>query len=264
MQDFKKALIQADLTPSQAEILDYLYQHKDAKASEIASKIGRSRAIVYKELEELVKIGILEKTERPNQVAVFSANHPSLLTKLLEERENQLKKDRELLNSYLPDMVSSYNLIQNKPGVRFFEGEDGIKKVLEDSLTSKSTIMTFADIEAIVRYIKEINENYVAKRDKLGIKKQAILVDSKFGRDYLQNYHRATTDMKFFDHKLFPFQSVMQVYDGKTSYITLNDNNMIGIIIEDQAIFQMNKSIFEHAWATALTFDQLPPFSNAQ
>ena len=48
---FKKALLQTDLTPTQAEILDFLYQNKEAKASVIAKKIQRSRAIVYKELE---------------------------------------------------------------------------------------------------------------------------------------------------------------------------------------------------------------------
>ena len=95
---FKKVLLQADLTSSQAEILDYLYQNKEAKASKIAKKIKRSRAIVYKEGEELANLGIIEIIDKPNQVSIYQAKHPSELRKLLDLRENKLKKDKELLN----------------------------------------------------------------------------------------------------------------------------------------------------------------------
>ena len=62
----KKVLQQVNLTPSQTEILEFLYQNKEARASTIAKQIKRSRAIVYKEIEELAKLQIIEKKEKPN------------------------------------------------------------------------------------------------------------------------------------------------------------------------------------------------------
>jgi hypothetical protein len=57
--------------------------------------------------------------------------------------------------------------------------------------------------------------------------------------------------MKFIDHKLYPFNSVMQIYDGKISYITLSKTSKIGVIIEDKNIYQMHKSLFEYIWSKA-------------
>jgi hypothetical protein len=67
--------------------------------------------------------------------------------------------------------------------------------------------------------------------------------------------------MKFIDHRLYPFNSVMQIYEGKVSYITLSDKGMIGVIIQDSNIYQMHKSIFEYVWSGAKGFNQLAPLS---
>lgn len=248
---FKKVLLQTDLTPSQAEILEYLYQNKEGKASEIAKTIKRSRAIVYKELEELSKLGVVEKIEKPNKVTVFCASHPSNLNKLIEKKEAQLKKDKELLNNYLPDIISSFNLINNKPGIRLYEGEDGIKKVLEDSLTAKSTIRTYVDIESIVKYMDEINKEYVKKRERLGIKKMGLILESDFAKEYLKNYYSAVTDTKILKKEFVEFKAIMQIYDNKISYITLSPENKIGVIIEDPNIYLMHKTLFDFNWQSA-------------
>ncbi len=254
---FKKVLLRADLTPSQAEILEYLYQNKEAKASEIAKKIKRSRAIVYKEVEELANIGVIERIDAPNKVSVFRANHPSQLQKLLDSRENKLKKDRELLNNYLPDMISGYNLTHNKPGVRFFEGMDGIKKVLWDTLSSQEAIMAYSDIEAIDKYANKLNKEYVEKRKKLGVKKRGIVKDSPFSRNFLKNYFTDITENRFISGELFPFNTLLQIYDNKIAYATLSKESMIGVIIEDKNIYQLHKSLFENTWQNAKTLDQL-------
>ena len=66
--------------------------------------------------------------------------------------------------------------------MQFFEGEEGIKKVLEDSLYSKEEISSYADITSIQKYIPKINEWYVDQREKKGIKKKGILLDTPEAR----------------------------------------------------------------------------------
>ena len=43
----------------------------------------------------------------------------------------------------------------------------------------------------------------------------------------------------------------MQIYDGKISYISLSEGQMIGTIIEDQAIYKMHKALFDFTWSRA-------------
>lgn len=248
---FEKILQKAELTATQAEILSFLYQNEKAKASEIAKKIKKSRAIVYMDLEELADKGLIKKTDKPNQVSFFTAEHPNKLEGLIKTKVKQVKKDEQEFNNYLPDLVSAYNLTQNKPGVKFYEGEEGIKKVIYDTFTSKETVFTYADIETINKYIKEINDAYAKKRDEAGLKKKIIFSDTPYSRERLKTYHTATTDSKIIPG-LTNFHTVMQIYDNKISYITLSDKKMIGIIIESEEIYQMQKILFENAWKSAL------------
>lgn len=245
---YQKALLQTNLNPTQAEILECLYGLKDSKASEIASKIDKSRTIVYKELEELNRLGLVLKKERPNQPTVFQAEHPSALNKIIEKRELELKKDKELLTSYLPDMISHYNLRQSKPGVRYFEGEEGVWKILNDTLESKTEILTIADVEAVELYLKEINQEYVRQRNRKGIKKRLLALDSAYARIHFHNPSEHT-DVKLAKLQIDPFSTSLQIYDGKIAYITMTETQLSGTIIEDKNIYSMHKALFDYTWS---------------
>lgn len=257
---YKDIFTQIGLSANEAIVYEYLLKNGESPAGVIIKKTPLKRGVVYNTLADLIKKElVLEKAK--DKIAFFSPNHPDILREFIDGQEAQIKKAKKTLEVNLPPIISSFNLVSGRPGVRYFEGIDGIKKVLADSLTASGTICAYSDIEAIVKYIDDINKDYVAKRDKLGIAKKGIVIDSPFAREYLKNYHLQTTYTRFIDYKLYPFNSVMQIYDGKISYITLSDVSKIGVIIEDQNIFQLHKSIHEYMWERAMAFDQLPPLS---
>lgn len=245
---YEKILQKTNLTSTQAEIMDYLLQTEESKASTIASKIKKSRAIVYRDLEELASLGLVEKKEKSNQITTFIAEHPSKLEKLMEQREKTLENDKKELQNFLPDLVSTYNLAHNRPGVKFYEGDEGIKKVLEDTLSSKTEIYTIADTSSITGNIKKINENYVKQRKKKEIKKNLIVPEST--RERFENGGDEYTDIRFLKEDYYDFKTGMQIYDDKISYQTLDEKNKIGVIIEDQNIYKMHKLLFEYIWNT--------------
>ena len=125
---------------------------------------------------------------------------------------------------------------------------------MQDSLTSKTEIYSYADIESIVKYIDDINKKYVKQRKKLGIKKRGIMLDTPFARKYLANYYEEITETKLIKQDAPPFQNVMQIYDNKISYITLSDKFIIGVIIADRYIYQMHKYLFEYLWQLVQSF----------
>ena len=243
---YENILQKTDLTPTQAEIMDYLLQIEEAKASVIATKIKRSRAIVYRDLEELVDLGVVKKKEKANQVTTFQAEHPSKLEKLMEKREKELENDKKEFSNFLPDLISAYNLAHNRPGVKFYEGEEGIKKVLEDTLSSKTEIYTVANPGALQGNLAKINQNYVKKRLEKGVKKKLILPES--ARENFNQSEDEYTEIRFLKEEYYYFQTGMQIYDGKISYQTLDSKNNIGVIIEDQNIYSMHKLLFEYIW----------------
>ena len=264
---YEKILQQIGLNEKEAVIYEFILKRGTVSAREILKNVGKAikttRSNLYNVLAGLKKKGLLAE-KRKKDKNVFEIESPAVLFSLFSEMTKRTEQAQKNLSAIMPELSSLYNLTTQKPVVRFFEGIEGIKRVLDDSLTSKTIIYTYADIEAIVKYIDKINKDYVKKRDELGIKKRAVIIDSKFARNYLKDYHIETTDIRFIDHKLYPFSSVVQIYQKKISYITLSNKGMIGVIIEDPNIYQLNKSIFEYVWASARKFGQLPPLSKAQ
>jgi len=248
---YKNVFLRAGLTPTQSEILDFLYEKKESKASDIAKGIKKSRAIVYKDLDELVNFKIVERIDGTNQVSIFRIEHPSNIEKFFESRENKLKKDKELFNNYLPDLISSYNLMSNKPGVRFYEGIEGLKKTLDDTLNSKTDIYLFLNKEALQEEesFRDINESYKSKRERKGIKKKILRLGERpfheptTGKDY-----EKITEIKYFKDDSLPFKSSIQIYDNKISLQIFNQGKIISIIIENKHIYEMNKVWFDYLW----------------
>ncbi len=241
---FKKVLLQADLTPSQAEILEYLYQNKEAKASEIAKKIKRSRAIVYKEVEELANIGVIERIDGPNQVSIFRANHPSQLKKLLDLRENKLKKDRELLNNYLPDMISGYNLMHNKPGIRFFEGIEGLKKIYNEILKEEKDFYLIRSAYEPV-YKKEIVpiiEQFIKKRVAKNIKVKAI-TPTDIKESSSENDAKWLMERFWVDKDMYNAPVEIDIFGDKTAILSFGEE-LVGMVIESRQISQSLKQLF--------------------
>jgi DNA-binding transcriptional ArsR family regulator len=260
---FKKIFIKAGLSPTQAEILDYLYRNKEDRASEIARKIKKSRAIVYRDLDEMVDLKLIEKIDEPNKVTVFKIEHPSNIEKFFDKKEDQVHKDRALFKNYLPDMVSTYNLINNKPGVRYYEGKEGIEIVAKDSLTAKGEIYSYIDTETVLKEISDFANFYIEERLKKKITKKIIEPDKKFIRQYLLKNNeanfdeKALTQTKLLARNVFSMNTIIQIYNNKISYINFSGKNIISIIIEDPHISDFHKKIFEFNWEKAKTLEEV-------
>lgn len=236
------------LSGEQIAIYQALLEYGKMPASTVASKTGISRVITYKILDQLAALGVAEKIETPKSIALFSPADPENLKSLVSKKKQELINLETNCEAAISLLKPQFNILRDKPGVRFYEGPEGIKKVLEDSLFAEEVIYSYADIDAIEKHIPEINKEYVAKRAKRNIHKKAILPDTPHARELLENYHSEITETRLVKLSMESFPTVMQIYDGKISYITFSGNDMIGTIIEDKHIYQMHKALFEHLW----------------
>lgn len=250
---YKEALGMAGIGPKEAEIYEVLLEMGQGTASQIYKKTPYKRSLVYNLLGELVEKGLILKIEKPGKVAVFRLEHPQKMSELIESQEKKIRYFKRSLDELMPQLVSSYNLAFNKPGIRFFEGVEGAKKVAEDSLTAKSEIYSYVDNEAVNRIVPEINIGYLKKRKERGIVKKMITFDSEYIRKRVKSFDPEISKVKIIPSGEYNFSVVMQIYDNKVSYITLGEDRekIVGIIIEDQFISRMHKSLFEYAWSQA-------------
>lgn len=244
-EDFLKAL---GLNENEAQIYEILLNTGPAPAREILKKTALKRSNLYNVLGSLEKTGLISQKLGKNGITVFCLETPDKLEDLISNKEKQLSQSKSQLASNLLSLKNLFFLSQERPVVKFYEGLSGVKKVLEDSLTSKTEIYSYGDIEAINKYIPDINKEYVKKREILKIKKRGIALDTPTTREFLKNYYPNVTETKFIKCDAEPFQTIMQIYDNKISYITLSSKSMVSVIIEDANIYQMHKFLFEHLW----------------
>ncbi|HTX87171.1 MAG TPA: helix-turn-helix domain-containing protein [Candidatus Nanoarchaeia archaeon] len=244
---YQDIFIQAGLSENEAIIYEYLLGSGQSTVGAIIKNTPIKRGLAYNILNGLKEKGLVVEADK-SKIASFSANHPEKLREYVEKKGEEAAKAKNILEANLPAISSTFNLVSGKPGVRYFEGLDGVKKAMEDTLTAKSEIRTYIDMEVTVKYIDKLNRQYAEKREKLGISKKIIMVESEFSRNYLKNYHKAVTDARFIDGNLPQFGSAIQIYDNKVSFVNLDENKKIAVIIEDKSIYETQKTIFDFVW----------------
>jgi sugar-specific transcriptional regulator TrmB len=252
--EYTQELMKTGLSQEQSTVYEVLLRSGMLPASSVARQIpvesSLSRPLVYKILDELIEKDLVEKNDPSGGVATFAAKHPTTITKYFEKKKSDIIKAKGQFDTVLGELSSLYNLSSGKPGVQFYEGEDGIWEVLQDSLLATEEILTYADLEAIKKYIPELNAEYSALREDKHIKTRGLVVDSALARDFISSYDNATTTTKLIarGQDVAYFQTIMKIYDQKISYITLTDDYLVGVIITNQFIANTHKYLFESMW----------------
>jgi sugar-specific transcriptional regulator TrmB len=246
---YQETLSKSILTPAQAEVYEALLTHGVQPAGSLARKTTLKRGLVYKVLDDLVEMGLAEKAEEPGKVAHFSPKHPAMLRELVESRQKSLKDAELSLESVLPSLISSFNMVSGAPGIEIYEGADAKEKILWHSLSSKTEIYTYSDIESVMKMTPKVSTRYAQEREKRGIMKKALLLDTPFARDYVKGYFPSVTDIRLISAKESkPFHSSIEIYDGTVSYITYAPDKTIGVILHDPYLYEVHKYVFEALW----------------
>ncbi len=253
---YKDLLTQAGLNSNESIVYEFLLRKGENTAGEITKNTPLKRGVVYNALESLSKKDLVNKKTK-NKVAYFSPGHPEKIRHFVEEKGYELQKAERELEANMPKLISDFNLISGKPGVRIYEGRHGLVKVLNDSLNSRTEILTYAQIKGMEKYLGRDNDKYVAKRKELNIKKRGIVADTPYAREYLKDYDRSVTEIRLIDGKKYPIFLEMEIYDGKVSFLTFSEKNLIGVILENEEIYKTQKSIFELNWANATSLEDI-------
>lgn len=241
---YTELLQQAGLSEKEATTYEKLLELGSTTVGKLLKTLPYKRGDLYNILSSLRDKGLAAEG-LVKGVMTFTVESPERITDLLKAEDEKRDRIRKSVVSTLPDLKSLYNLSLNKPGVRFYEGREGIWKVLEDSLHSKTEILMYGDHDAIVRYIPDINQRYIKERGRRNIKKRMIMFETQSGPTHLKDL----TETKFIPRDSSEFlASITNMYDNKITYLTFTEKVFIGVIIEDESICQLNRKIFEHLW----------------
>lgn len=238
---------------SEAELLIYeaLLNYGELSAGMIIEKTKLKRGDCYNKIYELVKKGLVEEFNK-NKKKYFRLEHPNKVQEYIEKREIELDTTKKEIAAIMPNLISTFNLAYHKPGVKYFEGQESFAKMMGDSLTAKEVIYSYVDPEGVDKYLDpKVNMRYIRDSERLGIKKRILVEDNPENRARYEKLDILNTQVRYIGTDLPNFSTTMQIYDNKITFHTLKPNNVLGIIIEDQLIYRLQRALFEFIWERA-------------
>lgn len=250
----KEVLGELGLDQKEVDIYLHLLRFGASRASTIAYQLKLPRTTVQNILLRLEKEELVTKTLDKN-VAVFAPVSPDSLAQLMEIKKRQKMAEFDSvvadLKRITPDLNSIMNIDKNMPSVKLYKGRDAVRKILFDTLTSKTELKDFANIDAMFKYVRDINDEYVVEREKTKVTKRSLLLDTPFARKIYESGEcspKSHKGYKWIKNNLYPFSLEMNIYDGKVSYITYVEDDFVGVIIENEHIYKMHDSMWNLIW----------------
>lgn len=217
-----------------------------ASAQDIAKTAGVKRTTAYSVLEYLVERGVVGKTQERGKKR-FVAEPPEKLEAIINQLHHRLKEA-------LPELEAVYNANENKPKITFYEGEEAIQNVYDDTLREKPTeILEWNTDLYFERFPK--NHNYIDKRVELGIRARRIAGKGSQWDLKHQRYDKielAETLVVPKDH-FWPDIEV-NVYGNKVAFMNYAEN--MSVIIESKPIAEAMKQAYELSWIGAQSIRQ--------
>lgn len=248
----KNTLLSLGFSKKEVNVYLVLLELGKGTVTEISRRADINRTTGYDILDRLVGYGMVSISgKEPKQEYV--AESPDRIKEYLSKKKKQIEKQLEETQAVLPQLKSMHN-VGDRPKVRFYEGDDGLKQAYEDTLTSSETILAYATVDDMHNALPEYFPTYYKRRAKKGIYIRAIIPNTEIGEDRAAKDVEEHRETALIPSDQFYFSPEINVYDNKVMIASWREK--LGIIIESEEIADAMKKVYELAWAEAKRLDK--------
>lgn len=219
---------------------------------EIANQADVNRGTCYNVIEYLMKKGLMS-TYTQGKKTFFTAESPERLRSLIRLEEQELRDKDVRFSKYLPDLLSLYSSGDNKPKVKYFEGWEGLKSIMEEFLKCKSKrIDNVVNLDAVDYVLPSVVSDYTPRRVAKGIQSRFLYTTAKGPNEDLKKTDKQQLrESRYIQLDKFPFEADITIFDDKISLESYTKERILGILIEDKKIANSIKCMFEFIWNQA-------------
>lgn len=215
----------------------------EAPIHSVAKRAGISRTTAYDILSSLIKQGLLSQIEKTGRTCVV-AEDPAVLIANLEEQ-------RRTLDAALPEIRAVYNRSSVKPRIHYYEGEDGITSVLNETLNCRSGELygILSMVELLNTPGEDLMRQYIQQRADADLnlfvvrsREEEVSDTWRTKEDELRNVRFAPGDTRF--------TMSSYIYDDTVSLIS-SSKESFAVRIESAEFARLQKTLFETLWAAS-------------
>lgn len=252
----KNVLRDLGLAPKEIDVYMVALELGAQPASVIARKVKIPRNTTRFLLDRLVERGFVKKSTKAN-TQLYTPEEPKNLINQLERQRVDLNAnvDRKIaeLKTVMAELETHYRPQGTRPKVTFYEGDEGLMKVYEDTLTSSETLRSFASFDSMHGILPEYFKTYFERRAKNKIHIRSIHPNTPLAVESVKQDKKVDRESRLIPASRYSFTPEVQLYDGKLSITSLKER--LGIIIESREIYDAMAVAFELAWQEATRLD---------
>lgn len=172
--------------------------------------------------------------------------------KMAEEKVN-------LAKGLLPELKSLVSAVGFKPKIRFYEGREGVERVFNESLTAKREILGYTNLKLVTEFFPEFFRNYTHAKLKKGVKTRYLsptTVDTVHVLDPFlpPKYDANLIEILLVNKNQFLFENDVLIFGNSVGIVSLNKDELLGLIVESATFARTMKAVFDLAWLGATAF----------
>lgn len=245
----------AELNLNDIEVAVYLASLEigSGVASTIAQEAGLNRITAYEALKRLSQKGFIKiRAKKNSKVKYFVPEDITVIKEKLEQKKAELALVISRVETLKPEFQSLFALREEKPTVLFYEGEEGIRTVLMDTLKEKPReIASFASAESLESgFDAEFLEKYWAKRVSLSIPSRGIMPKTQkaLATFTKEKNRKELRTVRFVESEMYSFKNEIDIYKDSVGITSHEKGNMHGIVIRSKSIADSMRAVFETLW----------------
>lgn len=253
--ELKHILAELGLNEAETKVFITNCELGPAVASSIAETAGLNRITAYEALKRLSKKGLVKiRARKGNAIRYFEAEDIVVLQDKLEAKKVELQKTIDATKAMASEFSSLYAHASAKPVVLFYEGHEGIKTVLKDTLKQNPhEICSFVSADLLEPALgKEFLDAYWQERTRNKIPSRGIMPRSAKALALFtpERNQQELRRLKFMPEESFKFKDLFDIYGDNVAILSLAQGNEHGIIIRSRSIAESMKGLFESMWGS--------------
>ena len=237
--------------PREAQIYLQCLRTGPATVQQIAQSMKQNRITIHSAVQQLIDKELLFETRRGKRRLIV-AEEPVGLMRLLQKRENELALARENLEHLTPLLSSIQSMGQGVPTVRLYEGVEGFKRMLEETLTARGELLVFSYVDLFSKAVgPEYLEQYFKRRASKGVHSRLLFPSCPFVDRVLPKQKEHLAQIRTLPPTVV-WKSGIFAWNNCLALLSFTEQKLTCTIIENPDIAHFFRSvIFEMCWKGA-------------
>lgn len=239
------------LTQGEIKLYSTLIDLGESTRKELVKKSGISPSKIYDVANRLIEKGIISSIKKDG-LTHFSAANPQRIKDYVENKKQEIEKERELIDDMLPELISRYNKTEEQTDVEVFYGWEGMKTAYDDiidSMGKDDVNYVFGasqgfDSEQANRFY---NQYHIKKKKKGYATKIIFNEDVRENKERMKLLNEYPNEIRFLYNNTF---TEINLYKHKVLIIFLLKKPMV-IRIKNQEAANSFKTFFDSLWKYA-------------